>query len=195
MPTIWLLGLSGSGKTVLGSLLRLHLEGRGLPVAFIDSDAFSEKHGFDNSSAESRRIGANALRDHVLDVHAQEKICVVAAVTPYAEMRRENRDQIPLYREVWVRCALTTLVARDPKGFYARAMHESMPWLSGFTDTFDEPSMADCIVDTDRLSLGESYEKLRDFCHMTLEEGENFRHWIALPRGHVRPDAYGSVWL
>ena len=39
-PVLWLLGLSGSGKTALGSLLRLYLEGQGIETAFIDEGRF-----------------------------------------------------------------------------------------------------------------------------------------------------------
>lgn len=174
-PVIWLLGLSGSGKTTLGSLLRLYLEAQGHETEFIDGDRFRRQFGFSGFRPEDRLRNIEAMREHVLQLHAQDKICVVAAITPYESMRQKNREQIPLYREVWVRCSLNTLVQRDTKGFYAKAARGEMDLLTGVSDAFDEPLGTDCVIDTDRLSLAESYLTLRDLAQNALAESRNWR--------------------
>lgn len=174
-PVIWLLGLSGSGKTTLGSLLRLYLDAQGHETEFIDGDRFRRQFGFSGFRPEDRLRNIEAMRDHVLQLHAQDKICVVAAITPYESMRQKNREQIPLYREVWVRCSLRTLVQRDTKGFYAKAARGEMDLLTGVSDAFDEPMGTDCIIDTDRRSLAESYLTLRDLARSALAESRNWR--------------------
>ena len=50
-----------------------------------------------------------------------------------------------------------------------------MDLLTGVSDAFDEPARADLIVDTDRLSLAESYVALRDLAEETLAESRNWR--------------------
>ena len=175
MPVLWLLGLSGSGKTTLGSLLRLYLETQGHDVEFVDGDRFRRQFGFSGFRPKDRQRNIDAMREYVLQAHAQGKVCIVAAITPYECMRQKNRDQLPLYREVWVRCSLHTLVERDTKGFYARAARGEMDLLTGVSDAFDEPARADLIVDTDRLSLAESYVALRDLAEETLAESRNWR--------------------
>ncbi len=175
MPVLWLLGLSGSGKTTLGSLLRLYLESHGHDVEFIDGDRFRQQFGFSGFRPEDRLRNIDAMREYALQAHAQGKICVVAAITPYECMRQKNREQIPLYREVWVRCSLRTLVERDPKGFYARAARGEMDLLTGVSDAFDEPARVDRIIDTDRLSLAESYVSLRDLAEEALAESRDWR--------------------
>lgn len=174
-PVIWLLGLSGSGKTTLGSLLRLYLEAQGHETEFIDGDRFRRQFGFSGFRPEDRLRNIEAMREHVLQLHAQDKICVVAAITPYASMRQKNREQIPLYREVWVRCSLSTLVQRDAKGLYAKAARGEVDLLTGVSDAFDEPLSTDCVIDTDQLSLAESYLALRDLALSALAEGRNWR--------------------
>ena len=121
LPVIWLLGLSGSGKTTLGSILRLHLEGQGFDVEHTDGDVFRKRFGFHGFSYEDRMRNINAMRQYTLDCCLQGKFCIVTAITPYAPMRQVNREILPNYREVWVRCSLDELVRRDPKGLYARA--------------------------------------------------------------------------
>ena len=177
MPVIWLLGLSGSGKTTLGSLLRMHLESQGHAVAHIDGDAFRRQFGYTGFSPADRIRNINAMREHALQLHAQGKVCIVTAITPYESMRRKNRGQIPLYREIWVRCALQTLVERDPKGLYARAARGELDLLTGVSDAFDEPRRADAIIDTDRLTLAESYVALRDIAEDALNVSRSWREF------------------
>lgn len=175
MPVIWLLGLSGSGKTTLGSLLRLHLESLGHDVAHVDGDEFRRRFGFTGFTPADRVRNIDAMREHALQLHAQGKVCIVTAITPYERMRQKNRELIPLYREIWVRCSLKTLVSRDPKGLYARAARGEVERLTGVADAFDEPLRPDAIIDTDRLSLAESYVTLRDVAEAALNESRNWR--------------------
>ena len=179
MPAIWLLGLSGSGKTTLGSLLRLYLAGQGYDVEFIDGERFRRQNGISGFTPEDRMRNIDAIREASLQALAQGRICVVAAITPYEAMRLKNREQLPLYREVWVRCGLATLVERDTKGLYARAAHDGVERLTGLSDAFDEPESADIVIDTDILSLAESYVALRDFAETVLAENA---HWQEIRR-------------
>lgn len=174
-PILWLLGLSGSGKTTLGSLLRIYLDGQGFDAAFIDADAFCRSHGLTAETPRDRLRNTDALRDFALRSQADGKFCIVAAATPYEGMRRENRAVLPMYHEVWVRCSLCTLVQRDAKGLYARAGRGDLPVLDSVYDAFDEPRHADCIIDTDTHSMGESYEQLRDFALSALHGGREWR--------------------
>ena len=173
-PTIWLLGLSGSGKTTLGSLLRLYLDGQGFDVEFIDADTFCRSNGLSAATPEDRVRNTDALRDYALNLQAQGKVCVVAAATPYENMRQSNRAMLPMYREVWVRCSLQTLVQRDTKGLYARAERGDLSTLDSVFDAFDEPRCPHSVIDTDRYSLVECYEQLRD---LTLDALAQDREW------------------
>lgn len=194
-PVIWLLGLSGSGKTTLGSLLRLYLEAQGHETEFIDGDRFRRQFGFTGFRPEDRLRNIDAMREHVLQSNAQGKICVVAAITPYECMRQKNRELIPLYREVWVRCSLLTLIRRDTKGLYASAARGEVDLLTGVSDAFDEPYSADSIIDTDRLTLAESYLQLRDLTLAALAESSDWRRMretLSLDSLHARALGAGS---
>lgn len=193
MPVIWLLGLSGSGKTTLGSLLRLHLESLGHNVAHVDGDAFRRQFGFTGFTPADRIRNIDAMREHALQLHAQGKVCIVTAITPYEVMRRKNREQIPLYREIWVRCALKTLVDRDTKGLYAKAARGELERLTGVADAFDEPRHADAVIDTDRLTLAESYVALRDVAEEALNMSRSWREFREDLRSPVLPLPPASV--
>lgn len=175
-PVIWLLGLSGSGKTALGSLLRMHLESCGHDVEFVDEDAFCRTHGLEVATPADRQAVVNAIRDHVIQQKAQGKLCVVAATTPTSAMRKKNRQEIPFYREVWVRCGLKTLVERDPKGLYARACDGFVAALPGLSEAFDEPSCPHLVLDTDIHDLGECYIRLCDMADEELDKGKAWQY-------------------
>ena len=193
MPVIWLLGLSGSGKTTLGSLLRLHLESLGHNVAHVDGDAFRRQFGFTGFTPADRIRNIDAMREHALQLHAQGKVCIVTAITPYEAMRRKNRELFPLYREIWVRCSLKTLVDRDTKGLYARAARGELDRLTGVADAFDEPRHADAVIDTDRLTLAESYVALRDVAEDALNVSRSWREFREDLRSPVLPLPPASV--
>ncbi len=74
-----------------------------------------------------------------------------------------------------MRCSLPALVERDTKGLYASAARGEMELLTGVSDSFDEPARADIIIDTDRLSLSESYAALCDLAGKSLSESRNWR--------------------
>ncbi|MBQ9536563.1 MAG: adenylyl-sulfate kinase [Desulfovibrionaceae bacterium] len=177
-PVIWLLGLSGTGKTTLASLLRLYLEGQDYSVNFIDADRFRKQHGFHGFSPADRMQNISAIRETALESQAQGDIVIVAAITPYACMRDLNRELIPLYREVWVRCSLHTLFERETKGFYARAISGEMDNLTGINATFDVPTHADLIIDTDQEDLVTSYVQLRDLAERAIRDSNSLSDYL-----------------
>lgn len=187
LPVIWLLGLSGSGKTTLGSLLRIHLESGGHDVEHIDGDVFRKRFGFHGFSYADRMHNINAMREYTLENNLKGKVCIVTAITPYAPMRKLNREILPHYREVWVRCSLDELVRRDPKGLYAKAGRGELQGLTGVADAFDEPVNADLIIDTDKLSLAQSYNALVNLTDNALETGTwgvKYMH-LSLPGANI----------
>ncbi len=183
-PVLWLVGLSGSGKSSLASLLRLSLEARGIAVEHLDGAILRRQLGIEGFGRAPRLRLGDALREAAMQIQAQGKVCIVSWATPFAGMRRKNRRQIPLYREIWVRCSLESLVARDPKGLYALAEAGKLSQLCGVDECFDEPLFCDAIIDTDRLSLAQSYEAL---CAVADEALESAADWACVKKELALP--------
>ena len=170
MPVFWLLGLSGSGKTTLGSLLRIHLESNDYDVEFIDDDRFRTQFRHSNIYPNDKIKYIDSLRDNVIDHQNRDKICIVTAITPYTSMREKNREQIPNYKEIWINSKPETLLKRDVKGLFTKALYGEIPFFSGFSDVFDEPNNPDLIINTDCQSLANSYTYLRDYAEICIDE-------------------------
>src|SRR5215467_8877663 len=91
--TVWLTGLSGTGKTTLGTYLAEAFCERGVQVELLDGDQFrshiSKGLGFSKQDRDTnvRRIG------HVCQLLNQHGIvAVVAAIAPYRDTRNEVRE-------------------------------------------------------------------------------------------------------
>jgi len=133
---IWLYGMSGAGKTTLGTRLA-----KDLNYMFIDSDYFRQVRWIKpDFTPKGRRKYQNELRNEVARLQLSfSPGIVVASITPYTDMREKNRRVFGKeYLEVLLKCDIDTLIQRDPKGLYKRAMEGDLFNFTGLTDSFEE---------------------------------------------------------
>ncbi len=155
--TIWFTGLSGSGKSTLANKLAAYLKQWSLPHQLIDGDVVREELckglGFSKEDRDEniRRIGyiAGLLNRHNI-------ISIVAAISPYRQARAEMRKKLPNFLEVFVDCPLDTLVRRDVKGLYRRALAGQIEHFSGISDPYEPPLHPDVYVNSGNQTPEES---------------------------------------
>jgi len=165
--TLWFTGLSGAGKSTLAREIALTLQARGRRVERLDGDEIrqhlSRGLGFsrDDRNENIRRIGFVARL-----LSRNGVIAIAAAISPYREVRNElRREHEAPFVEVFVDCPLETLVKRDPKGLYAKALQGKIPNFSGVSDPYEPPKAPEITVHTDR----ETVETSRDVILRWLE--------------------------
>ncbi len=173
--TIWLTGLSGAGKSTIAQELYGHLKGLGKRVEVLDGDVIrtnlSKGLGFSKEDRDTniRRIGfvSKLLTRNGVTV-------IVAAISPYREVRDEIRNEIGDFIEVFVDCPLDELVKRDVKGLYAKALAGELPNFTGVSDPYEEPLNPEVSLSTDNESVEESnckvLGKLRELGYLPVEE-------------------------
>ncbi len=160
---VWFTGLSGAGKSTIATALQSELARRGRHSELLDGDDvrthLSKGLGFSKEDRDTniRRIGYVARL-----VARSGGIAIAAAISPYREVRDELRGQIPNFVEVFVRCPLGTLVDRDTKGLYRKAIAGELANFTGVSDPYEEPLHAEATCDTSRESIAESVAKLLD---------------------------------
>lgn len=165
---IWIFGLSGAGKTTLGSLIYNaykeqypHEE-----IELLDGDKtrrfIGRKLGY---SYEDRceNIRRNAWLAQMLASH---DVRVIACfTTPFKEnrlfLKKVFKDKIKL---VWCRCSVETCIERDTKGLYAEALMGDIRNMIGIDLPFDNPQIVpadyDIAVDTENVDVRDSYTYL-----------------------------------
>jgi adenylylsulfate kinase-like enzyme/phosphohistidine swiveling domain-containing protein len=140
----WITGLSGAGKTTLGRELSNRLRAAGHPVTFLDGDALRSVIAEDlGHSKEDRRRSAmrNARLCRLLAEQGADVVC--ATISLFHEVQRWNRENIPGYREIYLRVPLEELQRRDSKGIYAGARRD----VVGLDVPAEAPEAPDLVLD------------------------------------------------
>jgi adenylyl-sulfate kinase len=159
--TLWFTGLSGAGKTTVSSRVAEELTRRGHKVEVLDGDVIrtnlSKGLGFSREDRDTniRRIGFVC---HLLTRNGV--VAIAAAISPYAEIRRENRKLIGDFVEVFVSCPLEKLVERDTKGLYKKALAGEIDNFTGVNDPYEDPENAEIILETEKETVEESVAKV-----------------------------------
>jgi bifunctional enzyme CysN/CysC len=159
--TVWLTGLSGSGKTTISSALYTELLARGYRVEVLDGDIirnlFSNNLGFTTADRDEnvRRIGflAELLSRNGI-------IVIVSAISPYRATREEVRTRISNFLEVYVNAPLHVCEQRDPKGLYKRARRGGIKHFTGIDDPYEFPLSPDVECRTDEEQIKASCDKV-----------------------------------
>ncbi len=160
--TVWLTGLSGSGKSTVAEALAARLTGR---VELLDGDEvrefLSKGLGFSRVDRDT-----NVLRiGWVASTLAKHGVLVLAAViSPYAETRRAVRDLHTKhgagFLEVHVATPVEVCEERDVKGLYAKQRAGQMTGLTGVDSPYEAPTAPDVVVPTHEQTLQQSVDQL-----------------------------------
>ncbi len=159
--TLWFTGMSGSGKTTLARRVESILRARGLKVEVLDGDVvrtnLSKGLGFSKEDRDTniRRIG------FVCKLLTRNGVAAIgSAISPYRAIRDELRADIGHFVEVFVQCPLETLIERDVKGLYGKALVGEIENFTGISDPYEEPLNPEVICQTDQETPEESVGKI-----------------------------------
>ena len=148
---IWLIGLSGAGKTTIGRQVFETWKSEAPNTVFVDGDdiraLFNNDQGEDAYTLEGRRLNAKRITGLCswLDRQGINVVCSILSLFP--EMRRENRNLFSGYFEVYLKVPMDELNRRDSKGLYAAAKRGEMQNVVGIDIPFPEPDVADLVIE------------------------------------------------
>lgn len=155
--TVWLTGLSGSGKSTIAAALTTSLVARGVLTYSLDGDNL--RHGLNGDlgfSAEDRAENVRRVGEVARLCADAGLIVCVPIISPYRAGRDHARaiheDSGLVFVEVFVDAPLAVCEDRDPKGLYRKARAGELPGFTGLDDPYEAPDRPELVLATAELS-------------------------------------------
>jgi len=164
--TIWLTGLSGSGKSTIAVACEAALVSSGRAAYVLDGDNI--RHGLNSNlgfSPEDRTENIRRIGE-VAKLFTDAGIIVFTSfISPYRADRDAVRAIMPAgdFIEVMVEASLETCEGRDVKGLYKKARAGEIPEFTGISAPYEAPLSPELMVDTNRQSVEESVCTVLDY--------------------------------
>jgi adenylylsulfate kinase len=178
--TVWLTGLSGSGKSTIAVGVEQELVRRGHLAYVLDGDNI--RHGLNKNlgfSPEDRTENIRRIGE-VAKLFADTGIVVLTSfISPY----RADRDAVRAllaagdFVEGYVSASIETCESRDVKGLYAKARAGQIPEFTGISAPYEAPEAPELVLDTNRQSVAESVAQVVGY----LEE----KGYLSAPAGQA----------
>ena len=160
---IWFTGLSGSGKSTIAIALERELQKRGLLCRILDGDNI--RSGINNNlgfSAEDRIENIRRIAE-IGKLFVDTGIITIAAfISPNNDIREIAANIIGKenFMEIYVSTPIKECERRDVKGLYAKARKGEIKNFTGISAPFEAPQHPALSLDTSKLSVEESVNKL-----------------------------------
>ena len=161
--TLWLTGLSGSGKSTVAVAAEQALIERGRLAYVLDGD--NVRHGLNKNlgfSPEDRTENIRRIAEVAKLFTDSGVIVLTSFISPY----RADRDAARAifgegdFVEVFVSTSLETCESRDPKGLYKKARAGQIPEFTGISAPYEAPERPELVLDTGKLAVPESVAAL-----------------------------------
>lgn len=161
---LWFTGLSAAGKSTIADAVYNELTNNDIKLQRLDGDVVREELtndlGFTSIDRDEniKRVGflANMLSNNGVSV-------VASFIAPYERHRRDLREKVHNYIEVFVDAPLEVCIDRDPKGLYKKAQAGELKHFTGLEDTYDRPEKPDIHLLSYDMSVEECRDKVMEY--------------------------------
>ena len=166
---IWIIGLAGSGKTVIGETLYSLLKKKNKATVFLDGDGFREcmNNDLGHTIADREKNGWRICKlCQLLDRQHIDVVCAILSL--FSEQRAWCRENFSHYFEVYLEVSNNTLFSRDKKHLYSSYKKGAASNVVGLDITFSPPENPDLVLTEDMLN--QSLSKITDMILAELKE-------------------------
>jgi adenylylsulfate kinase len=161
--TVWMTGLSASGKSTIAVILEQMLLHRKKHAYRLDGDnvrmGLNKNLGF---SAEDRAENIRRIGEVAKLFTDAGVIAITSFISPY----RKDRDAVRAlnkpgeFIEVYVNVSLEAAEKRDPKGLYKKARAGQIKGFTGIDDPYEAPENAEIVIDTEKMKPEQAAERI-----------------------------------
>ncbi len=164
--TVWLTGLSGSGKSTIAVAAEKVLADQGRLTYILDGDNI--RQGLNNNlgfSPEDRTENIRRIGE-VAKLFTDGGVIVFSSfISPYRADRDAVREIMSEgdFVECYVAASLETCEGRDVKGLYKKARAGEIPEFTGISAPYEEPEKPEVVIDTNGQTVDESVQVLVEY--------------------------------
>jgi adenylylsulfate kinase len=161
--TVWMTGLSASGKSTIAVILEQMLLHRKKHAYRLDGDnirmGLNKNLGF---SAEDRAENIRRIGEVAKLFTDAGVIAITSFISPY----KKDRDAVRAsakpgeFIEVYVKVSLEAAEKRDPKGLYKKARAGQIKNFTGIDDPYEAPDKAEIVIDTETMKPDVAAERI-----------------------------------
>ncbi len=159
--TVWMTGLSGSGKSTIAGALERTLVERGTRAFRLDGDNL--RYGLNRDLGFSPADRAENIRriGEVAKLMAESGcVVIVSVISPYRADRDACRAMHELdahgplrFIEVYVDAPLAVCQGRDPKGLYRKAAAGEITGMTGVDAPYEPPTNPELVLKTAEMTV------------------------------------------
>ncbi len=161
--TVWMTGLSASGKSTIACILEQLLLHKKKHAYRLDGDNI--RHGLNKNLGFSADDRAENIR-RIGEVAKLFTDAGVIAITSFISPYKKDRDAVRAgmkqgeFIEVYVNVSLAGAEKRDPKGLYKKARAGEIKGFTGIDDPYEAPERAEIVIDTEKVSAGDAAQQI-----------------------------------
>ena len=161
--TVWLTGLSGSGKSTIAKELERLLIEQKHPCYVLDGDNI--RHGLNRDlgfSMEDRKENIRRISEVAALMNDAGLIVITSFISPYKTDRTDAKEIIGNENmiEVYVDTPIDICEQRDPKGLYKKARSGEITQFTGISDPYEAPEIMDIHIQTEKVTAKEAAEEI-----------------------------------
>ena len=142
--TIWMSGLSGSGKSTIANLVEEKLISLGYHTYILDGDNTRMGLNKDLGFSEEARVENIRRVSEVCKLMNDAGLIVICSfISPFEKNREQAKEIIGEgFMEIFIDADLSTCEERDPKGLYKKARTGEIKEFTGISSPFETPQNA-----------------------------------------------------
>lgn len=168
--TVWMTGLSASGKSTIACILEQMLLHKKKHAYRLDGDNI--RMGLNKNLAFSAEDRAENIR-RIGEVAKLFTDAGVIAITSFISPYRKDRDAVRAnlkageFIEVYINVSLAEAEKRDPKGLYKKARAGQLKNFTGIDDPYEAPEKPEIVIETESTKPDQAAEQILSY----LEKG------------------------
>ncbi|NRF37318.1 adenylyl-sulfate kinase [Pedobacter foliorum] len=161
---IWLMGLSGAGKSTISNLFEEQLNESGFFSMQLDGDEMRKGLNYNlGFSMDDRAENIRRAAETAKIIASNGVIVTCSFITPLNAHREMAKNILgDLYFEVFIDCPIDVCEQRDVKGLYEQAHNNTLKNFTGVSSAFERPTDPDLILYTANSTVQQCCNELHD---------------------------------